>query len=379
VYYEILSSAHLVAGDLEAAEAVAREGLARTERNGILYLKLATIRAQSLTEADAARIHALLDTKDQSPLARQQLCNTLYRFYERNGEADRAFDYLCQGNAIMDELMAYDIESRERWVDEMIRVFDAGFFADLAASVEPVGSSVPVFVFGMPRSGTTLVEQVLASHAQVHGAGELNTLAQLVERLAPDGDPQRLADAGGAALERLAREYVDHVSALAPKAGRVVDKTPANNRYAGLIAALMPQATLIECRRDPVDNCLSCFSTDFATGHAYSRNLEKLGRFYRGYDRLMRHWHELFPGRILTMPYEEVVRDLEGSARTLVAHCRLDWDPACLEFHASRRPVHTASASQVRQPLYASSVGRAQAIRHRLGPLLQALGPLASI
>jgi len=231
----------------------------------------------------------------------------------------------------------------------------------------------------MPRSGTTLVEQILASHANVHGAGELTTLedvfiGHLGTPLAPIARARRLAALTPGDLAKIGAAYAGKVAALAPGSARITDKMPANFRLAGLIRLALPNARIVHCRRDPLDTCLSCYASNFSRGQPFAYDLRELGLYYRAYDDLMAHWREhLPPDRFLEVRYEDVVDDLEGQTRRLIAFCGLDWDDACLAFHQTRRPVRTASVNQVRQPIYRASVGRWKLYERHLGPLLDVL------
>jgi hypothetical protein len=176
-------------------------------------------------------------------------------------------------------------------------------------------------------------------------------------------------------IRDLGARYLAETTRLAPSATRITDKMPANFRFVGLIHLALPNATIIHAVRDPIDTCLSCFSKLFSAGQNHTYDLAELGRYYRGYQALMAHWHRVLPaGRILDVRYEDVVSDLEGQARRVIAHCGLDWDPRCLDFHRTERPVRTASATQVRQPIYNSSIGRWRMHEPFLGPLLTELG-----
>jgi hypothetical protein len=231
----------------------------------------------------------------------------------------------------------------------------------------------------LPRSGTTLIEQILASHPQVFGAGELSEMTTLAGRVrGPDGSslPEAIAAMSAAQLRGLGGDYVRAVSALAPQAARITDKMPGNFALAGLIHLALPNARIIHARRDLRDIAFSCFSMLFARGQAYSYDLAELGRYCHAYGELMAHWRQVMADTILEVQYEEVVADLEGQARRIVAYCGLNWHDACLEFHRTERSVRTASASQVRRPIYTSSVGRWRAHQDRLQPLLLALGNL---
>jgi hypothetical protein len=237
---------------------------------------------------------------------------------------------------------------------------------------------VPLFILGMPRSGTTLVEQILASHSEVFGAGELRTFERSVGGLdGPDGAPasfpEGVASLSAEQFRRLGAIYVEGVAPMA-SAQRITDKMPLNFLFIGLIHLALPNARIIHTRRDPVDTCLSCFSTLFTGEHRVAYELGELGRYYRAYERLMAHWRGVLPmGVMLEVTYEDLVADFDREARRIVAHCGLEWEDACFDFHLTRRPVRTASAAQVRQPIYKSSVGRWRPYKHLLRPLLEAL------
>lgn len=241
-------------------------------------------------------------------------------------------------------------------------------------------ATVPLFVLGMPRSGSTLVEQILASHPKVFGAGELTDFQDAAAGFGDTGSvpvsaPEAVASFTGDRLRQLGASYVDRVRALAPAAERIVDKMPANFRLAGLIHLALPNARIIHTVRDPVDTCLSCFPKLFAGDQPYCYDLGELGRYYRAYEALMAHWRHVLPqGVMLDVQYEAVVDDIEREARRIIAHCGLEWDDACLSFYKTRRVIRTASAAQARQPIYNTSVGRWHPYSSMIGPLLEALG-----
>jgi hypothetical protein len=243
-----------------------------------------------------------------------------------------------------------------------------------------IDDPTPVFIIGMPRSGTSLIEQILASHPAVFGAGELEEISKLAESsVAAPGARARFPDAVPAMsaqqIRQVGADYIARIRARAPNAKRIIDKMPGNFAFAGLIHLALPNARLIHTRRDAVDTCFSCFSRYFAHGQWFSYDLGELGRYYRGYEALMEHWRNVLPkGVMLEVDYEQVVADLEHEARRIVEHCGLEWDDACLAFYETQRPVRTASASQVRQPIYGTSVGRWRPYEPFLGPLLEALG-----
>ncbi|HEX4095708.1 MAG TPA: sulfotransferase, partial [Caulobacteraceae bacterium] len=288
------------------------------------------------------------------------------------GDPGRAFAHLDQGNRLQRSRLDFDLDEHLAAPLAMARAFDADTIQRLAGAGDP--TERPVFIIGMPRSGTTLVEQILASHPRVHGAGELPLMGQLAVRLPRAGDGLIEALSPGE-LARLGGEHAARLEALAPEAARITDKLPGNFLFAGLIHLMLPNARIIHCVRDPLDTCFSCYETRFAEGNAFAYDQRELGLHYRAYAQLMEHWRTVLPpDRFTEVRYENVVADLETQARRLLTFCGLDWDESCLDFHQTRRNIWTASAAQVRRPLYGSSVGRARAYEAWLGPLIEALG-----
>lgn len=300
---------------------------------------------------------------------------TLGRVWETQGDHPLAFRHFLEGNRLKRASMHYDESLQARFFADFI----AGFEGLAARAAADSADARPVFIVGMPRSGTSLVEQILASHPAVYGVGETHALRNsLREELPPDNSdyalPGRLAELDAAGFRRVAARYSRYLDEIAPGAQRVTNKLPGNMALVGLMRLLYPQARIIHCVRDPLDTCLSCFSKLFTTGHPFSYDLRELGRFYRLYQGLMAGWDRLLPaGTVLQLSYEGLVTDLEGGARRLVEHCGLPWDEACLSFHTTARPVRTASLAQVRQPIYSSSVGRWRRYEKELAPLIEVL------
>jgi tetratricopeptide (TPR) repeat protein len=306
----------------------------------------------------------------------------LAKAYDDVGEQDRGFDHLLLGNAAKRDQLVYQEAGTLEAMDRIRQVFSAAFLAARKDRGDP--SAVPVFIVGMPRSGTTLVEQTLASHHSVFGAGERTELSQALgrisaERIGSVSFPEAVWTVGDGQLRHIGTEYVAAMNALAPDAVRIVDKMPGNFRFVGMIRLILPNARIIHTVRDPVDTCLSCFSKLFTDEQVCTYDLAELGRYYRAYQQLMDHWRAVLPdGVLLEVAYESMVDDFETQARRIVAHCDLEWDPACLEFYKTARPVSTASLTQVRQPIYRSSVGRWRPKPDLLRPLTDALGAAAS-
>ncbi|UDL92756.1 sulfotransferase [Mesorhizobium sp. PAMC28654] len=291
-----------------------------------------------------------------------------------------AMDHFKKANQVAGH--KFDLETYRRWVDATIQVFSPEMLAARAGYGDP--SEVPVFVVGMPRSGTTLTEQICASHPDVHGVGELEKLRRTANAIGitkPSAQAlrQSVMSITADSSRALAKEHLSYLRERAPAALRIVDKMPHNFMVIGLIGILFPNARIIHCRRDAIDNCVSCFTMMFHQAHSYNVDLRTLGLYYREYDRLMRHWHKVFPGRIFESRYETLVADQEGQSRRLIDHLGLPWDDACLRFFDRDGSVNTPSRWQVRQPIYASSVKRWKNYESSIQPLIQSLGNLAEI
>jgi len=307
---------------------------------------------------------------------RIELHFALGKAYDDLGDPERSFHHLHEGNAIRRRQITYDEPATLKIFDDIRATYTPALMREKSGSGHP--SSLPIFILGMPRSGSTLVEQILASHPKVYGAGEradFHEAVATIEGRNPPTIPAVVPTLTGDQLQRLGALYVSRMSADAPQAERITDKMPGNFVHAGLIHLALPNARIIHTRRDPVDTCFSCFARLFTQSKWYTYDLGELGRYYRGYQQLMEHWRRILPeGAMLEVQYEDVVADLEGQARRIVAFCGLEWDDACLAFHRTQRAIRTASAPQVRQPIYHSSVGRWRAYAHLLWPLLAALG-----
>jgi tetratricopeptide (TPR) repeat protein len=364
-------------GDIEAAEAASRRAVALApERLDFSYTLAQLVKVRRGDQVLDA-LETMLPRAASLPAPEQCWVHFgLAKSYDDIGERDRGFVHLLQGNAIKRRQYDYDEAKDLRAMDRIRKVFTA----ELIAARRDVGdpSDLPVFIVGMPRSGTTLVEQVLASHAAVFGAGERRELPQAVggleRRLGALPFPEAIWTIPGEELRQMGAAYVAALQPLAPNAKRIVDKMPANFHFAGLIHMILPNARIVHVIRDPVDTCLSCFSKLFSGDQPFAYDLGELGRFHSAYQRLMAHWRQVLPPHVLLeVRYERLIDDFATEARRLVAHCGLPWDDACLEFHKASRAVHTASVTQVRQPIYRSSIGRWRPDAALLRPLLDAL------
>ncbi len=299
----------------------------------------------------------------------------LGKVLERLKRYDEAFDCLIRANAMKAEACPYDRMAEENFAAELRRVYTSEFLSQRANWGDP--RDIPVFIVGLPRSGTTLTEQILASHAEIEGAGELFDIERILKSIRdienvpyPDGGEDLTAEA----IRRHANRYIERRLTSFPGARRVVDKMHMNFRHVGFMALLFPGARFIHCLRDPMDNGLSIFAQQFRQDYyAYANDLKGLGHYTRLHERLMDHWKSILPGRILTVRYEDLVNDVESGARNLITFCGLEWDPACLRFHEKERAVRTASQWQVRQPVYRTSLERWRRFERQLAPLAEAL------
>lgn len=306
---------------------------------------------------------------------------TMGKIYDDLGEYEKAFNHFKQGNDKDTRDKPFDPRQHSFAVDRLMNTFNQEFFPGRKGFGSE--STLPVFVLGMPRSGTTLVEQTLASHPRVFGAGELNNIGQIVSslpsiqgRLAGYPECATLIDAVTAC--QLGEEYVSYLRTVGGQTERVTDKMPGNFLNLGFITLLLPNAKIIHCHREPLDTCLSCYFQHFTQVMPFSRNLTFLGSYYRDYTRIMAHWHKVLPLPILDVRYEDMVADHEGMSRKIVEFIGLEWDDACLDFHKTDRAVKTASNWQVRQPVYTSSVARWRHYDKLIGPLREALGDALS-
>jgi tetratricopeptide (TPR) repeat protein len=324
-------------------------------------------------------VHARLDLPMTSDREGVILHHAAGKILNDQGEYAAAIRHFSKAKQISGT--DFDIARHTALYDSFIEYFDADFFADRRQFGHP--SERPVFIVGMPRSGTTLTEQICASHPKVYGAGELSTIRSLAAELGFDKlDPMVFVTAMRELTRDKAHElggkYLSYIKKRDATAVRVVDKMPHNFELLAFISLILPNARIVHCRRDAMDNCVSCFTHNFSEAHGYNADLAKLGEYYRQCDRLMRHWRQVIPLRLHDMPYEETVADLENRTRGLIRFLDLEWDQACLRFHETERTVKTPSRWQVRQPIYTTSVKRWKLYGKALDPLRDALGSLAA-
>lgn len=365
-----------VLGETDTARKGFREVLRMHPRHGEAWRLLANLtRYSSSEDSDVRSMSRLIESGSVDGHDVMHLHFGLGKALEDAGDVDAAFEQFTKANAGYRKSYDYDIAKDAEYFESIKRNFSDGFLADR----EDWGcnSDRPIFIVGMMRSGTSLVEQILASHPQVAGGGELKELDRLTRRdeARPDGaeypDSALALDAAKAKL--LGETYVHALDRHVGDANHVTDKMPGNFQYVGLLRLLLPKAMVIHCVRDPVDTCLSCYRNYFSGFHPFAYDLTELGQYYRLYRDLMDHWREVVPGYVHEIGYEDLVSDPEAQIRHLLETSGLDWDDRCLAFHETRRAVRTASAAQVRQPMYRSSVRAWKKFEKHLGPLLESL------
>lgn len=374
-----LGEAYESAGKSKQARLQYYAVLRRDSDSPLALAKLLQFRDGELDKKWVERAHVLALDATTAEEARISLNIALGYYYDRAEHYDQAFDHFRLAYDQQFAKQPFDSTDFTTAVDRLIEVFSTDFFS--SARTHQIPTDRPIFIVGMPRSGTTLVEQILASHSQVAAGGELSTMIKIGYSLQdvsfnsrpyPDG----VLQLGKIGMTRLTRTYLDSLREISACSPRVTDKLPFNFVYVGLIALLLPQAKIIHCHRHPLDNCLSCYFTNFNEEIQFANNLTTLGRYYRDYSRLMDHWHAVIPVKIHDVEYERLVADPETSIRNLVEQCGLDWEDSCLRFHEVARNIQTPSRWQVRRPIYSRSVNRWTHYDKHIGPLKDVLAPL---
>jgi tetratricopeptide (TPR) repeat protein len=368
---------HKTLGQRNECEAAYKTALAMDPALADAYWSLADLKNYSFSDAEVAAMQHLLTNDNIERSKSAPLYFALGKAFEQREQYADAFANYARGNTLRRLDAPFDIEHFERRTARIRAFFDQEFLADRAGSGDP--STAPIFIVGLPRSGSTLVEQILASHSRVEGTMELPNIINITHQFddmvaTRDGYPETVGTAPVGLLTALGSRYLGETAPLRKGSEHFTDKLPNNFSHVGLIHAILPNATIIDARRHPMDSCFSTFKQHFAEGQTFSYDLDDLGRYYRCYLSLMDHWDAVLHGKVLHLQYEDLVRDPEANIRLLLDHCRLPFEPGCLTFHRTRRPVRTASAEQVRQPIYTSGVGYWRNFEKELQPLRQALG-----
>ena len=367
-----------IRGEPDKAAAYYRKVIALNPLDGTAHRSLAFVQRQTEYNDDIKKMEAAFGSADTSDKDRMLLGNALGKVFDDLGQYDNAFDYLRTANQLQRRVYDYSVEKQKAFFDRHKQALDQALLTHCKEHV--VTDQTPIFVVGMPRSGTSLVEQILASHPLAYGAGEVEYTRLFVD--AVQGSTQQPFPLGikhvpPEILNKAGWAYVEKLKLNAGQAERVIDKLPHNFLRVGLFAAVMPNAKIVLCERNPMDNCLSIFQHLFGPAHAYAVDLSNLGRYYRLYQDLMDWWEAILPGHMHRVRYEELVSDTENQVRRLLEYCELPFHANCLSFHKTRRQVKTPSSSQVQQPIYQGSIGRWKNYEKHLSPLITALGPVA--
>ena len=366
-------------GDQDGAISAFRKSIKANPLFAEAYWNLANLKTFRFEDSEVDDMLALVGDERIPNEGQVQLNNALGLEFDGRKEYDRAFEYIDRGNKLRREREFYDRVQNEEMIDMSIEAFSRQFLEDNYGHGDP--EPAPIFIVGLPRSGSTLLEQILSSHSKVDGTHELRDLALTIRsnrEMSGRGAqyPKSVANIDQDGFKCLGSEYIERT--LRHRGGRpfFTDKNPNNHVHVGLLHLILPNAKIINARRHPLDSCLGSYKQLFAEGQSFSYDLVELGEHFLQYQRLMDHWHEVLPGKVLDVQYEEVVADLEGQVRRILEYCELGWEDTCLRFHETSRPVKSASSEQVRRPIYSSSVNTWRHYERHLGALIEVLEPL---
>ncbi len=364
-------------GDLVKAEKNFDEAIARNPADYESWKIRSELRRQTEERNHVEELEQLLAGNVEEQRGQVQIRYALAKELEDLGEAQKSFEHLKTGSDLRRKLMQYDIGRDIATIETVKRSFGESVFRGAS---DGISNAEPIFVLGLPRTGTTLVERILASHTDVFAAGELNNFAaQLMTILRGQSAENRISRdemvASSATLDfrELGEAYIRSTRPFTGKSARFIDKMPLNYLYVGLIHLALPNATIVNLQRDPMDTCYAIYKQLFVDAYPFSYNLEELAKYYVAYHGLMRHWNAVLPGVIHAVNYEELVDDLEPQARQLLAACNLDWQPQCLKFYENREASTTASTAQIRRPVYKTSIGKWRNYHEQLAPVAEIL------
>ena len=368
-----------ILGRRAESEQAYRDCIVNTPGNGAGWWGLADFKNYEFSAEDKQAMADLAGQEQADPAQRCQAAFALAKAHEVDGEDAEAFDWYKRANDLRPDVI-FDADKNDAFCNRIVSGFDAEM---LKRQAKPqLDSPTPIFIVGMPRAGSTLIEQILASHSQVEGTMELMTLPKLERRITISGGklfnekyPASFAHFGTDDLSAFGQNYLNETAMYRTDRAFFIDKLPPNFERVGLIHKILPHAIIIDARRHPMDCGFSAYKQHFAGGHEYSYDLANIGRYYNSYLRVMDHFDAVLPGRVFRVQYEENVRDNEGVTRRLLDHIGLDFEPACLEFYKNKRAVRTASSEQVRQPIYTGSVATWKRYKTALAALAEALGP----
>jgi tetratricopeptide (TPR) repeat protein len=368
-------------GDFEGAKENFLSVLALDVNNIEARFYLTQVEKVSADDPNTEVLESLLTT--QTTMSNDQKISLHYalgKAYDDSKRYDKAFPHFAAGAKLKRSKIHFVSEDDTRLTESIIELSSEQALKNWQGA--GTKTNVPIFILGMPRSGTTLVEQIISSHPDVYGAGELDYLIQLSQKIISSQTdvssevqfPQNLSHLTPELLTQFGQEYLESIQALAPEAKRITDKMPANYLLMGLIPLILPGAKIIHVKRNPIDTCVSCFTRLFNRHQNATYDLEELGVHYMNYLKLMEHWRKVMPAdQFLEVEYENLISNTEREVRRLLKYCDLKWDKKCLAFHKNERNIRTASVTQVRQPVYKTSMERWRHYEKHLGPLLNIL------
>ena len=366
-------------GDYDDAVDAYRTAIRSTPQHGEAYYSLSNLKVYNFGDEEIASMHALEQDPNLSHMDRVHLCFALGKAYEDRARYAMSFDYYERGNALKRAQSTYDADKMSEELGRQRSVCTADFFADRDGAGHDAPD--PIFILGLPRAGSTLLEQILSSHSKVDGTLELPNILSLSQRLrragrkdGGDGYPDILATLPVDEFEAFGHEFIESTRIHRAGAPFFIDKMPNNFRHIGLIHLILPRARIIDARRHPMACCFSGYKQLFAEGQEFTYDLRDTGRYYRDYVELMDHWDEVLPGKVLRVQYEDVVADIESEVRRILEFCELDYEAACVDFYRTERSVRTPSSEQVRQPIFKSGLDYWRNYEPWLGPLKEALG-----
>jgi len=372
-------NAYRTIGDQENSITAFRRAIKANPLHAEAYWSLANMKTFRFEDSEVDDMLALFDD-ERIPLEGQvELNNALGLEFEGRGEYDRAFEFIERGNILRRGQEFYDRVENEEKINLTIEAFTQQFLKDNTGHGDP--DPAPIFIVGLPRSGSTLIEQILSSHSMVDGTHELADLGKAIKFSRKLTGPRlryptSVANMDADGFKRLGKNYIERTRQFRGSRPFFTDKNPNNFVHVGLLQLILPRAKIINARRHPLDSCFGSYKQLFAQGQQFCYDLVEVGEYYLQYQRLMDHWHEVLPGKVLDIQYEEVVVDLEGQVKRILEFCELDWEESCLRFHETSRSVKTASSEQVRRPIYSSAVNTWRHYEHHLDALIEVLEPV---
>lgn len=380
-HYYNLATIHRFLGNFDDAEQALALAIQKNPEDFEAYKLRADLRRQTADHNHLESLQQALEKYGDNPRAGVQLNYAMAKEQEDLGQWKASFSHLHQGADARRKLMRYDVQGD---LDTMTKLADTYTASLFEGSQVGDSNSEAIFILGMPRTGTTLLERILGSHSDVYAAGELNNFAQqmmaAIQRLPassqnrkPLSKMERVAQSATIDFSELGKRYIQSTRPGTGDCAYFIDKMPVNFLYAGLIHLALPQAKIIHMKRHPVDACYAIYKNLFGDAYPFSYNFSDLARYYAAYEKLMAHWHTVMPGVIYDIYYEDLVADTEGQSRPLFEHCNLQWQEQCLKFHENQSASTTASASQIREPVYNSSVGKWRHYATELSPLIELL------